>query len=73
MTQQDIEDIQITDCSPDEKELARLMGPGSFSHKFTYQMLWDELNAKRDDGKYAWEKNPWVWVIEFKRVEAHVS
>jgi len=25
--------------------------------------LWDSINAKRG---YSWEKNPWVWVIEFK-------
>jgi len=66
MTQQDIDDLQISDVSPNEKELARLMGPGSFSHKFTFQMLWDELNKKRGFG---WDKNPWVWCIEFKKVE----
>ena len=27
--------------------------------------LWDKLNAKRG---YAWDSNPWVWVIEFKRL-----
>lgn len=27
--------------------------------------LWDSINAKRG---YSWESNPWVWVIEFKRV-----
>ena len=30
-----------------------------------FGMLWDSLNAKRG---YGWDKNPWVWVIEFKRV-----
>lgn len=29
----------------------------------SYQSLWDFIN-----GKDAWEKNPWVWVIEFKKV-----
>lgn len=33
-----------------------------------YAGLWDSINAKRDGGKYAWKKNPWVWVIEYKRV-----
>lgn len=65
MTAQDIADMQISDCSPQEKELARLLGPGSFSHKATFQMLWDELNLERG---YGWNKNPWVWVIEFRRV-----
>ena len=31
-----------------------------------FGMLWDSLNAKRG---YGWDKNPWVWVIEFKRDE----
>ena len=29
---------------------------------------WDALNAKRKGGIYAWAKNPWVWMIEFKRI-----
>ncbi len=32
-----------------------------------FKKLWDSLGAKRG---YGWEANPWVWVIEFKRVEA---
>lgn len=31
--------------------------------KFRY--LWDKLNNKRGFG---WDKNPWVWVIEFRRI-----
>ncbi len=27
--------------------------------------LWDSINAKRG---YSWESNPWVWVIEFRRI-----
>ena len=30
-----------------------------------YAQLWDSINAKRG---YPWDSNPWVWVIEFKRV-----
>lgn len=29
----------------------------------TYSILWDSIN-----GKWAWEKNPWVWCIEFQKV-----
>ena len=32
---------------------------------FRFQRLWDSLNAKRG---YGWDNNPWVWVIEFKKV-----
>jgi hypothetical protein len=31
--------------------------------------MWDSINAKRDGGKYAWEKNPWVWVLETRRID----
>lgn len=30
-----------------------------------YASLWDSLNAKRG---YGWDKNPFVWVLEFKRL-----
>jgi hypothetical protein len=30
-----------------------------------YRQLWDTINAKRG---YGWEVNPWVWVVEFRRV-----
>ena len=29
-------------------------------------LLWDSINAKRG---YSWESNPWVWAVEFQRVE----
>jgi hypothetical protein len=29
-----------------------------------FRRLWDSINAKRGFG---WDKNPWVWVIEFRR------
>lgn len=31
-----------------------------------FQALWDSINAKRG---HSWESNPWVWVVEFKRIE----
>jgi hypothetical protein len=38
-------------------------GVSTFDHEF--KPLWDSLNAKRGFG---WDVNPWVWVIEFKRL-----
>lgn len=31
-----------------------------------YRHLWDGLNAARG---YGWDANPWVWVVEFKRID----
>ena len=30
-----------------------------------FAYFWDSLNAKRG---YPWDSNPWVWVIEFKKI-----
>lgn len=35
------------------------------SARYKFNKLWDNLNAKRG---YGWDTNPWVFVIEFKRV-----
>ncbi|WP_207000632.1 hypothetical protein [Trinickia mobilis] len=32
----------------------------------SYRQLWDSLNAARG---YGWDVNPWVWVVEFRRVQ----
>ena len=32
-----------------------------------FKRIWDNLSAKRG---FAWDMNPWVWVIEFKRLES---
>lgn len=39
----------------------------SVNHMFRWQFAhgWDEINKKRGFG---WAKNPWLWVIEFRRV-----
>ncbi len=31
----------------------------------TFKHLWDSINSKRGFG---WEMNPWVWVVEFRKV-----
>jgi hypothetical protein len=35
-------------------------------HQLAFSRGWDELNAKRG---YSWDSNPWVWVVEFRRIE----
>lgn len=34
-----------------------------------FRDLWDSINGMRAGGAYSWDKNPWVWVITFERVD----
>ncbi|MBL8968255.1 MAG: hypothetical protein JNG85_14710 [Spirochaetaceae bacterium] len=35
-------------------------------HGDEFRELWDSINLARG---YGWDVNPWVWVVEFKRIE----
>lgn len=48
-----------------DAELGRVV---KYGHYQQFATLWDKINGQRDKGKYAWARNPWVWVVEFKRV-----
>jgi len=36
-----------------------------FDAEIHFEKLWNSINGK----KYPWDSNPWVWVIEFKKVD----
>ena len=46
------------------EHLPQCVGPG-IDHRTSYVALWDSLNAKRAP----WASNPWVWVVEFRRLD----
>lgn len=48
----------------DDGTAASCTAHGAFAH------LWESINAKRG---YGWESNPWVWVVEFRRVERYAG
>lgn len=39
--------------------------PAAITNRTAFARLWDTINAKRG---YSWAVNPWVWVIEFRRL-----
>lgn len=55
-----VQEISKEDCQ--KEGLALLQG----EIKSEYAVLWNSIYGK---GQYAWDKNPWVWVIEFKNIK----
>lgn len=50
---------RLQDITDDDAKAEGVGGVGTFG------VLWNEINAKRG---HSWDTNPWVWVIEFKKV-----
>ena len=60
--------ITEEDAIAEGAPLGRIIGQGRAglqSHREGFIELWDSLNFKRGYGS---DQNPWVWVIEFKRL-----
>ena len=69
-----LRDERVQDISEnDAKAEGVITGSSAMGHVFTavehFKGLWDSINAKRHEGIYAWDKNPEVKVIEFKRIK----
>lgn len=60
---QDITDADVIAEGTDTGEGAHFTPP---SPRMLFALLWDSIYAKRGFG---WDANPWVWVIEFRRIE----
>lgn len=64
-----LQEICVRDCCIETGAPVEWPGPGPEPYKRdmrkVFSILWDSLNAKRG---YGWDLNPWVWVIEFKKI-----
>lgn len=62
-----VEDAQSEGCAkPDlPPELRGVAGDFVADERTTFAILWNRIN-----GRGAWAENPWVWVVEFKRVDS---
>lgn len=62
--------ITLEICTVRVEQLQRIGGTDAWADGgLTVQQfidLWNSINAKRG---YSWDANPWVWVIEFKKLE----
>lgn len=61
-----LQDITEEDAIAEGMSKTLVDGVVFISAKGNFHVLWDSLNIKRS---YGWEANPWVWVIEFERVD----
>lgn len=59
-----VQDISEEDAQSEGVEFEE--NSPSYEYSGLFAHLWNSINQKRG---YGWDKNPWVWVIEFKRIE----
>ena len=60
-----VQDITEADAQSEGVDL----GPWP-SWSVAFAELWDQINAKRG---FSWDANPWVWVVEFPRIEPQLG
>lgn len=58
---------KVQDISEDDAKaegVPSLLPVADVRYRDAFRSLWDSINGK----KFPWSSNPWVWVIEFKRL-----
>lgn len=64
---QDISEVDAAAEGVEVEDYGEEMPDGTGSHDYTcipnYRRLWESIN-----GLGSWAKNPWVWVMEFRRI-----
>lgn len=70
----DIRVARVQDISEDDAMAEGILAPSPDSIDIgpieVFADLWDSINAKRG---YSWDRNPWVWVIGFRRINEPTS
>lgn len=62
-----LQDISEEDASAEGVEMYdSATGDVFYGPRDAFMALWETINGKRAP----WASNPWVWVIEFRRVQA---
>ena len=53
------------------------VGDGRFFHagspRRSFEQLWDSIYNDKNKPQFAWDKNPWVWVISFDVIHANID
>jgi hypothetical protein len=60
-----VERLQDISESDAQAEGVGISDDQTYPYTFAFATLWEQLN-----GKGSWLSDPWVWVVEFKRIEA---
>ncbi len=51
----------------DAVSMAAMPRQGTWTRRQDFAQIWNKLNGKKPG--CSWDDNPWVWVIEFRRIE----
>jgi hypothetical protein len=66
---QRVQDISEADAKAEGCQIPEVMHADEpverYDYRTYFRALWDDTN-----GKGAWERNDWCWVVDFKRIEA---
>lgn len=60
-----LKEITEADAEAEGVEAVSVLSGHGPLFRDAFEELWDEINASRG---YGWDVNPWVWVVEFRRV-----
>ncbi|WP_145534895.1 hypothetical protein [Yersinia alsatica] len=63
-----LQDISDLDCCDEGYDGPAVTADNQWPSINWYERLWDSIYGKKEGEN--WQANPWVWVIEFERMEA---